>query len=305
MIRASIDIGSNSILLLIADIQNNSIVKVLENESSVTGLGRDLDKNGKFLDVSMEESLEVFKRYSEIINKYDITSDNIIVTATEASRVASNASSFFKEVKSQTNLDINIITGEAEAYYSTKGILLGTDKKDIVIMDIGGASTELIKYSNDSIQLSFSMPVGAVRLTNWMSEKVEESKTDDVFRSFHNELEKLKNVPELYCVAGTMTSVANMHLKNKNFDEKQVHGHQMSVSDLIKMYQDHESFDSTEFLVKFPFLGKRSKTIRAGLYLANKICKKLNVEEVEVSTYGLRYGTLLEGRIHNEFIFNK
>lgn len=301
MINASIDIGSNSILLLIAKLNEGKIVEVLENESQVTGLGRNLDETGEFIPEAMKDSLNALADYANILKQYDV--NNIVVTATEASRVAANASSFFKEVYEKTGLEIKIITGEAEAYYSTKGILLGSKLTDMVIMDIGGASTELIKLTNSNLDFSFSMPVGAVRLTNWFEKNLVNEKMHEAFNLFKDQLSNLKPTKQLYCVAGTMTSVANMDLENKEFIENQVHGHQINYSRICELSEKYDKYSPEQFLDEFPFLGKRSKTIRAGLYLAKSICEMLSVENLEVSTYGLRYGTLIEGEVKNEFIF--
>lgn len=303
MINASIDIGSNSILLLVARVEKGEIVKVLENHSHVTGLGRNLDEGGVFIPEAQEDSMIVFTNYAKILKNYEV--NKLVVTATEASRVAKNAIEFFEEVRLKTNLKVQIITGEAEAYYSTKGILLGSDKSDMIIMDIGGASTELITLKNKELMTSFSMPVGAVRVTNWLEKKIDQEKMEEVFKSYSSELEAIRPTIDLYCVAGTMTSVANMDLENKEFVEEEVHGHRISMSRLTQMEDEYSQYSEQDFLKKFPFLGKRSKTIKAGLILACRIGRLLNVENFEVSTYGLRYGTLIEGEIRNEFIFKQ
>lgn len=304
MIRASIDIGSNSTLLLIGKVDNGQVCEVLENESRVTGLGRDLDLNKTFIQIAMDESVEALKEYSELIKKHRVPSENIIVTATEATRVAKNKDEFINRVEKETGLKITVITSEAEAFYSTKGILVGADgKTDLTIMDIGGASTEIISFSDNKIQKSFSMPVGAVRMTNWTQDKTVDEHLEKIEDDFSNDLKIEVMDSVLYCVAGTMTSVGNMHLGCKSFNEDEVHGLKISVEDIKKLYQDTFDFEPSDYLNDYPFLGKRSKTIKAGLRLAIWVCEKLNVSNLEISTYGLRYGTLLSMEIDDGFIF--
>lgn len=120
-LRASIDIGSNSILLLAGDF-STSTYKELLNESNVTGLGRELDKNKAFLDIAMEESFHVLKQYAKQVINIGIDPSEVIVTATEAARVANNAARFIERIKRETGLIIQIISGKGEAYFSTKGI---------------------------------------------------------------------------------------------------------------------------------------------------------------------------------------
>lgn len=302
-LRASIDIGSNSILLLIIE-EKNPGFKVVANESHVTGLGRDLDLNGIFSDEAMKESFGVLREYQEICLKYGLAIEQIIATATEASRVAKNAPRFYKKVYDELGLNVQIITGEAEAYYSTIGILIDDkiDEDEITIMDIGGASTELIKVNvaNKAILQSFSMPVGAVRMNNWKVEHIQEEKLQDVLKRFSKELESVKT-RKLYCVAGTMTSVGNIYLGNKNFIEDEVNGLVFSANELKDIRSKHLDLLPHDFLAMYPFLGKRSQTIASGLTLANVIIDRLDVDLLYISTYGLRYGTILLEQIPDHF----
>lgn len=305
-LRASIDIGSNSILLLIVDLDAN--FKVIANESNVTGLGRDLDINSEFLENSMEESFKVLETYVDICKKQGIQANDIIATATEASRVAKNSKSFFEKVLSQLGLKVTLLTGEGEAFYSTTGILFNTTfNSDIIhIMDIGGASTEIIKVDVKSEKIidSFSMPFGAVRVTNWIENNDFKLKIDQVYKEFHDKLKNMKT-SSLHCVAGTMTSVANIQLNNEDFKELEVHGHSFSVEEIKKMHNKFSQLNPGIILKQFPFLGKRSNTIKGGIVVALKVIEWLEVEEVTISTYGLRYGTLIKGGIEDEFVFRQ
>lgn len=303
-LRASIDIGSNSILLLIGEFLDGAYNEIA-NESNVTALGRDLDKTGYFHIESMESSFHVLKQYSEIAKTHGVKAEDIIATATEASRVASNAKDFFLNVKKETGIDVKIITSDAEAYYSTKGITFNTDfeEDEICVMDIGGASTELIKLSTKSNKIikDFSMPIGAVRVTNWIEEGSCESRLNKILTEYSKSLSEIK-CKKLYCVAGTMTSVGNMYLGLKAFTENKIHGLEIDAKSIFKMLDNYANFSKEDYLEKFPFLGKRAITIYGGLIVGTTILRELGVEIVEISTYGLRYGTLEEGKILDEHI---
>lgn len=301
--RASIDIGSNSCLLLAGDFHESELVNVIANESRVTGLGRMLDKNGHFLPIAMEETYEALSEYKNICEGLGIKPEDIIATATEASRVSSNAKEFYEMIEAKLGIRVTVISGEAEAYYSTKGILIGQSSgENLAIMDIGGASTEFILVDeNNEIKNSFSIPIGSVRATNWLEDGCWEEKTAGILKDWQSSLDTI-HAKTLQCVAGTMTSLANMHLKHSDFVESEVHGHVLTKSEIKKMSHEYENLSPEEFLAKFPFLGKRSAAIRGGLILASWISELIEVEEFKVSTYGLRYGTLLEGSIRSDFI---
>lgn len=303
--RASIDIGSNSILLLIADVNGGQLKEVLKR-TEVTGLGKHLDANKVFSDVTMENSLEVLASYAEDCKSHGVAPHDVLVTATEAARVAQNSAEFFERVQSQTGLIPKIINSQAEAYFSTKGILLNTrfDSDIVVIMDVGGASTELIKVNAKTFQIleTISMPIGAVRSAEALESDVFVQKLQKIFLDFRQDLDHFQT-QTLHCVAGTVTSLGNMHLKNKEFIEDEVHGLKLRVEDVDILFKSYSHWDADQFLAEFPFLGKRSQAMRGGLHLVYHLLHRLLVKEVIVSTYGLRYGTVLEGKIKEEHLY--
>lgn len=303
-IRASIDIGSNSVLLLVARVDQKGL-EVLENLSEITSLGRDLDKNREFHPESMELTREALKKYVKRSEELGVKPSEIIVTATEASRVAQNAKAFFEEMKRTLGLEINIISSSAEAYFSTKGILFEGEfsSETITIMDVGGASTELIRVNTKSLEVleSVSLPIGSVRSSNWLEDSLFVQNLQKVFLDHRLLLDKYQS-KELYCVAGTVTSLAAMSLGLEVYDDKLVHGLNLKTEEIDSLFKRFSGASPEELLEKFPFLKKRSKTIRGGLHLMYHILHRLLVKEIKVSTYGLRYGTLIEGEIKKEFL---
>lgn len=304
-LRASIDIGSNSVLLLIAEV-NNGKLKELNRRSEITQLGKELDKNKAFHSESMDATFEALKSYAEDCSSLGIRPSDVLVTATEASRVATNAPEFFKKVQDQIGLHIQIINPEAEAYYSTKGILYNSKfQSDVItIMDIGGASTELIKVNTKTLQIqkTISMPVGAVRATQWLNDGVFVQSLQKVFLDFRTEIDEFQT-RELFCVAGTMTSLGNMHLQRKEFIEDDLHGMVMKSDDIDTLFKKFSDTAPEVFLEEFPFLQKRSQNIRGGLHVAYHFIHRLLSREITISTYGLRYGTILEGKIKKEHLW--
>lgn len=306
-LRASIDIGSNSVLLLVADVSGGKL-KEISKRSEITALGKDLDKSKRFHPDSMDTTFDALKSYAEECDSHGIPRDKIIVTATEASRVAQNAPEFFERVLKELQVQVNVITSEAEAYFSTKGILFNTkfSSEIITIMDIGGASTELIKVNTRTLQIldSISMPIGAVRSAQWLEDQLFVQNLQKIFLDFRSEIDEFQG-KELFCVAGTVTSLGNMHLQNREFVEDDVHGLVLKSEDIDNLFKKFSQSTPEQFLESFPFLQKRSQSIRGGLHLAYHLIHRLLVKELTISTYGLRFGTLLEGKIRKEFIHGK
>ena len=301
-LRATIDIGSNSVLLLLAEV---SPFKEIAKLSEVTGLGKGLDRTGRFAEQSLELTYEALKKYADVCEAHGLKSSEIIATATEASRVASNASEFYKKVANDLGIKVNIISGKAEAALTTKGILFNTnfDTDEVVVMDIGGASTEFIRVDTRSLKIkeSVSLKVGAVRSTDWLSEGKFDDALSKVFEDNKTVLPHFYT-KVLHCVAGTLTSLGNMHLGNKEFVEDEVHGMQLRAEDIYALRDRCGEWKPERFTQEFPFLGKRSEAMRGGLLLTARLLKKFGVEKVVISTYGLRYGTFLEGGVPNEYL---
>ncbi|HXH31608.1 MAG TPA: hypothetical protein VNJ01_12410 [Bacteriovoracaceae bacterium] len=306
-IRASIDIGSNSVLLLIGDVSHGHLKELLKR-SEITSLGKDLDKHNMFLDESMAATFDAMRSYVKDCLDHGVPPEKIIATATEASRVATNASAFFQKIQDELKVKIEIITSDAEAYFSTKGILFDSKFKSevITIVDVGGASTELIRVNTKTFQIlgTISLPIGAVRASGWLAENVFVQKLQKTFLDFRTEIDKFQT-KELYCVAGTITSLGNMHLGRKEFVEDDVHGLILRVEDVDDLFKKHSDATPEAFLEQYPFLQKRSASIRGGLHLVYHLTHRLLVKELIISTYGLRFGTIIEGKIKREYVHGK
>ncbi len=303
MIRASIDIGSNSVLLLAVewDEANKKIKKELLNLSYITSLGKDLDKTKMFHPDSMKATFEALKDYKNQLAKINVKPLDVLVTATEASRVASNADEFFLKVKSELGFNITKISAVGEAYYTAFGVASAVvGENDLVIMDMGGASTELIRIQLHPFQIlsTISLPVGSVRATDWRAENIFEARMRDIL----NQDLSGYHTKSLLCVAGSMTSLASMFLGHNEFKDKEIDGLNIKFSSFKEFSADLQKTNAQNLLLLFPYLGKRAPMLAAAATAAEMIGEKLNIEKIQISTRGLRYGVLIQGEIDEQFI---
>ncbi len=300
--RATIDIGSNTVLLLLAEV---SPYRELAKLSEVTGLGKGLDKTGEFARASMDDSYAALARYAQVCADAGVPAREIIATATEASRVARNAPAFYEKVRRELGIDVRIITGQAEAELTTKGVLFNTTftAPEVVIMDIGGASTEFIRVStaDKKILSSVSLKCGSVRASDWLRDGVFEERLTTALAALGGDGARYQS-SVLHCVAGTLTSLGNMHLGNKTFVEDEVHGLTITRADIEALAAKTQGWGAARFLSEFPFLGKRSEAMRGGIELTLRLLGHFRVEKCVISTYGLRYGTFLEGGIADGYL---
>ncbi len=299
MLGASIDIGSNSILLLIADFDKKKFhYDEKENLAQITGLGRGVGLSQLFCQEAMDETFCALREYKTLIDKYNIEKENIVITATEASRIAKNAQSFFLKIKKELNLDIKIISGIEEAYYTALGICLGitgpTRREQLTIMDIGGASTELIRVDTAPFKIcsSISLPMGAVRGSEWERDGSFDQKVKNLLAK--NSLTAYKT-DRLICSAGTMTSLGAMMIGlSTEYSDQKVNGITRAFLEFAAFIETIKTQSPEQLNHQYPFLGKRSTTIVAGAKIALKIGKILSTSQFEITTLGLRYGTLFE-----------
>lgn len=301
---ASVDIGSNTILLLIGEMKNDKFKEIL-TISKIAGLGKGIDKSGEFSKQSMEDAYKILSEYRSKVVEAGLKPEDVIMTATEASRVARNASDFYHKIAKELGFSCHIITAKAEGYFTALGVsgdLEELSKDEVVIMDIGGASTELIKAQRDPFDVikSISFPVGSVRASDWQAQKIYEQKIKEVVNPEQTTFYK---ADFLLCVAGSMTSMAAMVKGLKAFDADKINGQDINVNDLLNLKQDLRDLDPAAILAEYPFLEKRSTTIKAAIDVAIYFSSLLNVKKLRISTFGLRYGTIYD--YYNKKLFDK
>lgn len=303
MRRASIDIGSNSVLLLAVELDEKGEIKQeLLNESFITSLGKDLDITKKFHPDSIQATYEALNEYKKLLDKIKFPINEVIATATEASRVSTNSREFFRKIKDELGFNIQIISSDGEAYYTALGVVssIGKSEGKTVVMDIGGASTELILINTDPFKIlkSISLPVGSVRATDWKKENEFDTKIYDILEQDISDY----NTETLVCVAGSMTALASMYLGQREYSDTKIEGMTISFKSFQDFVRDLQNTTVENLLMLFPFLGKRAPMVAAGSHVAELIGSKLKIDLIKISTRGLRYGTVLAGGIDEQFI---
>jgi exopolyphosphatase/guanosine-5'-triphosphate,3'-diphosphate pyrophosphatase len=305
MIRASIDIGSNSVLLLVAEInvESKRIVKEILNLSYITSLGKDLDLTKKFHDDSMKATYAALLDYKNQLLKLGIDPKTVLVTATEASRVATNAPEFYRKIKNELGFSVRLITAANEALYTALGVIseVISNESELVIMDVGGASTELmrIQVSPFKIVSTISLPVGSVRATDWRQNGTFDEKMKILLaQDFSHYLTQT-----LICVAGSMTSLAAMFMGHETYNDKKIDGLEIDFSMFKNFSENLQNISVANLIHQFPHLGKRAPMVSSGAKVAVMIGEKLNIKNMKISTRGLRYGTLIQGEIDGQFAF--
>ena len=165
MLCAIIDIGTNTFHLLIASHSSIEPIEIVYKETIPVKLGEDSFPKGKIKPVAFVRGLKALERFKENIDKYDVSV--IKAVATESLRKAGDAKGFIDEVYKNTGIRIEVISGHEEAdliYFSIKHLIPNDD--NVLVMDIGGGSTEFIIANNKNVLWKDSFPLGSTILKN-------------------------------------------------------------------------------------------------------------------------------------------
>lgn len=166
MKRAVIDIGSNTINLLIGTVSENGNLSIVHDEKIHAKLAKGGLVNGKMTDEALERGYKAIEHYASVCAKNEVSPEQTKVYATATIRNTSNGDEFTNQLKSLFNLDTNIISGEEEALFIFKGVLGGFPIADenVMVMDIGGGSVEFIIGNKNNVLFAMSFPIGVSKM---------------------------------------------------------------------------------------------------------------------------------------------
>ena len=299
MIIASIDIGTNTVLLLIAEVDETSFeITPLINEYKMPRIGRGLKLNKNIAVDRIEKLLTILSEYKSIISKYNV--DDVLVTATNALRIAANSVEIVERIKKQLSWNVNIISGKSEAEFAFLGAVpVSIKNKSNLVIDIGGGSTELILGKENNLKYRKSFQIGSVIATeNYLKNSPpldkELSKLKIELETIFVEI-KNKLAPDLtYSIAGTPTTLFCMVNEIKNFDDSIVEGGILHYEDIVKMIQELIKFTPIEIRNRYgKIMRGREDIILGGSIILLNIMRLLNLSEVIVSSRGIRYGAIV------------
>ncbi|MBN1300280.1 MAG: hypothetical protein JW995_03615 [Melioribacteraceae bacterium] len=298
---ASIDIGSNTVLLLIAKVDTKTRTFVpLKNIYRIPRLSQGLELNHKIRQDKYFLLRDIILEYKKNANYFNC--EHIILTATNAFRVAKNAGEIISQIYKETGLTIDVVTGEHEAYLSYLGAISTLPIKDEqFVLDIGGGSTEFIHGNEKEIIYRNSFPRGAVNLTeiHFNTFPVDENDIDNIIhdiRSVFSPVKKFNGIKSpLIAVAGTPTSLACIKSGLNDYDEKLIEGSELyreELADIIKLLSGMKPDEIYKMFGKV--VEGREDVLLAGSLILLNIIDFLNHDKIIVSGKGLRYGAITE-----------
>jgi exopolyphosphatase/guanosine-5'-triphosphate,3'-diphosphate pyrophosphatase len=301
---AGIDIGTNTLRLLIAEFSEDGIYRKVDSGRYITRLGEGLSGTGRLKDEAMERALRVLKGFADKCSENDV--DGIYAVATSAVREAVNGRDFIQEVKNKTGIDVNIISGDEEARITMLGVYPGLEitGKDVLMMDIGGGSTEFMLVSKGGeIIFTVSTDIGVVRFTEQYikSDPPGEQELELLGKAIEDRLKKvasgkgdLASGVEFIGTAGTVTTLAAIDQMMRIYDPEKINGYRIKrdgVMKILKMIRGMTNKDRKEL----PGVEEgREDIILAGAMVVYKVMELFGFDEMTVSDAGLREGLVTD-----------
>lgn len=297
MISASIDLGTNTCLMLLAEVESGQVTKVLGDYIRTVRLGEGVDQTKCLQSEAMERTFSCLSDYKKIISEAAILPNNVVSVATSQARDAINGEEFFAKVEAITGFRFKILSGNDEARFTFLGSLLpGMDPSRYIVIDHGGGSTEFVAENGGQ-----SVDLGSVRYTERYLKS--DPVTDEEFWNCHDKintnLEKLlpwrssfSEEMQMLAVAGTATTLASWYLNQKQYDASEIEKVQMTKDDLHYMVDELKCKTVAERRDKIGIEPGRADVLLAGAMIIWRAMENLNFPSCRVSPRGLRYGVL-------------
>jgi exopolyphosphatase/guanosine-5'-triphosphate,3'-diphosphate pyrophosphatase len=303
---AFIDVGTNTLLCLIAELRDTGRFRVLDDLAEITRLGEGVDRTGEISAAGEQRSLEVLRFYRDRCK--DLGVEEIIAVGTSALRDARNGADVCARFHDQLGFEIQIITGDQEAAYSFLAVQrgLGLSGQELLVVDVGGGSTEFIRGSEIGVSRALSLNLGSVRLTERFirSDPVRTDEMATMVATIDRELLPVRDQliqeqgsPTLVGIAATFTTLVAVEKKLARYSHSEVHGSTLTMQQVRRQLRLYAEKTLAERRTVIGLEPKRADVIFAGVCLIERIMSLFHADQVIVSDQGVRYGLLYRAAI--------
>ncbi len=290
--RAAIDVGSNTIHLVVARSQPETL-EVLVDEVEMVRIGESVTATGEISAQKILASLSTLKQYLALAQEHQ--AQPILVVATEAIRKAVNRQEFIDTIREETGLEVHLIAGETEATLTFMGATYESSDPNVGVMDLGGGSLELVTARNKQISWKTSVPIGS----GWLHDRylpddlpaAEDISTAQVFLDTYFEGMPIKQVPStLIATGGSASSL--LYLARAAFRLPEDHM-SLSLTDLMRCDGLLSALSAEEIAQRYQQPVARARILLAGSLIIQALMRRLKLERIQVTPHGIREGALL------------
>ena len=300
---AFIDIGTNTVLCLIAELRDKGRFRVLADLAEISRLGQGVDQSGLIGAEGERRSRELLERYLAACKGLGV--EEITAVGTSALREARNSLEVRERWRQEMGLRVRVISGDEEAAYSflavQRGLTLGA--REVLVIDIGGGSTEFIRGNEGGVVRALSIDVGSVRLTERFlhADPAGEDECAAMVAAIDRDLTSIREALDgsdtqltLVGIAGTFTTLAAVEKRLVRYSHSAVHGACLKLAEVKRQVRLFQGKSIAERKLIPGLEAKRADVILAGAWLTERIMTRFGVNRVVVSDQGVRYGLLYE-----------
>jgi exopolyphosphatase/pppGpp-phosphohydrolase len=295
--HAAIDIGSNTIHIVVARCTPHDL-DIVEDQVELVRIGESVTATGEISPEKADATIALLKQYKALAEQY--AANPIFVVATEAIRQANNSAAFLEQVRCETGLTVQLISGTAEAALTFYGATYEINKEldppaQIGVMDLGGGSLELVTARNMHINWRTSLPIGS----GWLHDRYlspnpptyNEVAVAYAFLQTYFRGLRLKHHPSVLIVTGGSAN-SLLFLVHRAF-KLEVHHTHLTQQDLLRCQGLLSSLPAEEIAQRFDQPVGRARILLAGALIIQTVMSRLHINEIHISSHGIREGVLL------------
>jgi exopolyphosphatase/guanosine-5'-triphosphate,3'-diphosphate pyrophosphatase len=297
---AAIDIGTNSIRSVVAEVAPDGSYRVLDEEREMTRLGHELFRRGRLAAETMERSHAALAKMKAIADGFQVS--ELRVVATSAVREAANGRAFCREVRRRCGLHIEVISPEEEAQLALQSALHNSDLtgRSVAVVDIGGGSVEVVLAAGAVVDQVYTLPLGGVRLTETYgsAERMGRRKWKRLRRGIDRVLDECIGEPPFFPEimigsGGTFTNLADMVKAEREGPEGNLQGYALTRAEVVHLVHRLRG-TPLDMRRAMPGLNpERADIIVAGAAAVARLARRLGTQQIVVNPGGLRRGLLL------------
>jgi exopolyphosphatase/guanosine-5'-triphosphate,3'-diphosphate pyrophosphatase len=286
---AAVDLGTNSTRLLVADVENGALDE-LARRLTITRLGEGVDERRRLLPVPIARVRNCLADYRHELE--ELGAERTLCIATSSVRDAENGEAFLGEIEWSYGFTTRLLSGDEEAAMMIRGVTAGRPPlHDVLVVDIGGGSTELVLATAGEVAYSTSLDVGCVRITERFlasdpPTRPELAAAGGYVRSLLPALEASAAIG----VAGTVTTLATLDLGGAEYDPERTHGHRIPLAS-VEEHLERLAAMTTEERLGVPGIEPgRAPVIVAGIVVLREVMTAYGLNEIEVSERDVLHG---------------
>jgi exopolyphosphatase/guanosine-5'-triphosphate,3'-diphosphate pyrophosphatase len=289
---AVIDIGSNSVRLVVYEALARSLITVF-NEKALCGLGREVQSTGLLAPDAVTKALTSLRRFRALCRIQQV--GRVYAIATAACRDASNGPDFIARAERICGTRIQILTGAREAKLSALGVVSGIHNPDGIVGDLGGGSLELIDVKGNRVRGGVTLPLGSLALQDLSHKSLK--RAERIVRSELSDVAQLKagRNRAFYAVGGTWRALARIHIIQSGYPLKVMHGYSLPAADALDFAQRLRRLAASNTLADIEAVAEaRRPLLTYAALVLEHVIRVAKPKTIVFSTFGVREGLLYE-----------